>query len=219
MATKKKKPRAKARAAGPAARNAADRAIEAALRLAAAHGWRPVTMAAVAGRAGLDLGALLGLFPTKAALVHAFFRRIDGRVLAGECYAPDAPEPVRDRLFDVLMRRFDALAPHKKAVAAILNDTALDPLAALCGLCRVWRSMALMLEAAGLDASGLVGLARAKGLALVYLNALRVWLRDDTADMAKTMAALDKGLKRAEAIARLCAWRPGPGAAGKSAAT
>lgn len=217
MATKKKKPRVRARAAGAAAANAADRAIEAALNLAAARGWGAVTMAEVAARAGLDRGTLLGLFPTKAALVRGFFRSVDARVLAGECYAPDAPEPARDRLFDVLMRRFDALAPHKKAVAAILDHTVRDPLAALCALCRVQRSMALMLEAAGLDGSGLFGLARAKGLMLVYLNALRVWLGDDTADMAKTMAALDKGLKRAETIARLCAWRPGPSPTGTTA--
>jgi hypothetical protein len=106
------------------------------------------------------------------------------------------------------MRRFDALAPRKKAVAAIAGATACDPAMALCGLCRLKRSLALMLEAAGIDSSGLVGLARVKGLVVVYLCAFQAWLKDDTADMAKTMAALDRGLKRAEALARLCAWRP-----------
>ena len=47
-------------------------------------------------------------------------------------------------------------------------------------------------------------LVRIEGLTLIYANALRVWLTDDTPDMAKTMAALDQGLRRAERLVELC---------------
>ena len=60
--------------------------------------------------------------------------------------------------------------------------------------------MALMLEAAGLAAGGARGVLRIKGLALVYLASLRVWLKDESADKARTMAALDKQLRRAESL-------------------
>nr|MBC8158924.1 TetR family transcriptional regulator [Alphaproteobacteria bacterium] len=62
------------------------------------------------------------------------------------------------------------------------------------------RSMAWMLEAAGLPSGGISGAARAAGLGALYANAVRVWLRDDTPDMAKTMAALDRGLGCADGI-------------------
>jgi hypothetical protein len=65
-------------------------------------------------------------------------------------------------------------------------------------------SMARMLEAAGLSARGPVGAVRTKGLAVVYANAVRAWLGDDSTDMASTMAALDKGLRQAERAADLC---------------
>ncbi|MFX7212929.1 hypothetical protein ABTI51_18345, partial [Acinetobacter baumannii] len=58
-----------------------------------------------------------------------------------------------------------------------------------------------MLEAAGLDSGGLAGIARRKGLGLIYLDVLRTWRDDDSVDMARTMAVLDKRLKRAEALA------------------
>ena len=60
--------------------------------------------------------------------------------------------------------------------------------------------MAWSLEAAGIGASGLLGLIRIKGLGLIYLAALRVWLEDESPDMSATMARLDKDLKRAEAL-------------------
>jgi ubiquinone biosynthesis protein COQ9 len=61
--------------------------------------------------------------------------------------------------------------------------------------------MAAMLEAAGISAGGLAGIIRAKGLTAVYLTALGAWLKDDSEDKARTMAALDKALGRAEFFA------------------
>jgi hypothetical protein len=74
--------------------------------------------------------------------------------------------------------------------------------------------MALMLEAAGLATGGVRGVLRIKGLALIYLATLRVWLRDESADKARTMAALDTQLRRTEALVlRLRGRRPAPEAA------
>jgi len=197
-------PRAsKGRAGDPAGR-----IIDAALDLAAIEGWSGLGMARIASAAGLALADVHALFPSKACLLDAFIRRVDARVLAAG--PADADEAARDRLFEVLMRRFDVLAPRKAAVAAILRDI-VDPTVGLVGLPALARSMAWTLEAAGLSAAGLGGLVRAQGLMVVYANAMRVWLRDDTADMAKTMAALDKGLRRAESLVHLASGlRPSP---------
>ena len=55
-----------------------------------------------------------------------------------------------------------------------------------------------------LSAGGLRGALRIKALGLVYLATLRVWLRDDSPDMAPTMAALDRHLRRLDGLARFC---------------
>lgn len=184
------------------------RIVDAALGLAATEGWRNLGLARIAEAAGVSLAELNAEFPLRGCILDAFARRIDAAMLAGG--PADASEGARDRLFELLMRRFDAMAPHKAAVAAILRDI-VDPTVGLVGLPALARSMAWTFEAAGIPVAGFGGLLRVKGLALIYANAVRVWLRDDSIDLARTMAALDKGLRRAESVIDLLAGRrPAP---------
>jgi len=180
----------------------AERLIEAALGLAAETGWQQVSLAAVAQRAGVSLVSAYEAFPDKRALLDGIIGRIDRRVLFdGPAAGEDSP---RDRLFEILMRRFDALQANRSGVVAILRGLPMDPLAALAAAPALARSVAWILEAAGLSAQGLVGFVRVKAIALVYLAALRVWLNDDSPDMARTMAMVDRGLREAEGFARRC---------------
>lgn len=193
-----RKARGKTRGKTRSKTDGADRIITAALALAAGRGWRRVRLVDIAIEAGVTLAELRDAFSSKAAIVNGFVRRTDERVLAA---GPAEGSSARDRLFDVLMRRFDVLQPDKKAVAMIVRDAFCSPLAVLCHGPQLLASMAWMLEAAGLSSAGPAGMLRAKGLALVYLAALRAWLGDDGADLAKTMAVLDRGLRRAETVA------------------
>jgi AcrR family transcriptional regulator len=175
----------------------AERAIAAALRLAESRGWGEVALRDIAAEADIPFAEFYGRFPAKLAILAAFSRAIDGKILAaGESDAPEGS--ARDRLFDLVMRRFDLLQPHREALRSILRATARDPVAAACGARSLARAMATTLEAAGLSATGLAGAVRVKGLAAIYLAVLRRWLRDDSDDKAATMALLDKLLTRAE---------------------
>lgn len=186
-----------------------DHVIDAALGLAAAGRWGDLSLAEIAEAAGLPISKVYPVFSSKQAILDAFSRRIDAAVLTES--DPDSAEaPARDRLFDVLMRRFDALDPYKEGIGNLLFDQMRDPLAVLCSLIQLRRSMALMLEAAGLSSSGLRGVVRLKGLSLIYLTALRIWLRDDSPDKARTMAVLDRQLRRAEALVNRCSGRTAP---------
>ncbi len=176
-----------------------DHIIDATMELVAGRGWRNVALADIAVASGLSLARLYAVFPSKLAVLNAFERRINEQTLAG---AIDAGETVRDRLFDLVMRRLDALAPHKPAVRALLRDLPLDPAAALCAGPRFLNAMRWMAESAGVDTEGIGGALRIKGLAAVYLATLRAWLQDETADNSKTLAALDRALKQAEFFAR-----------------
>lgn len=176
------------------------RVFEAALKLAAERGWSAIALADIAAAAELSLADLYAAYPSKTAILEALSRDVDRRVLAG--VEVDATETPRDRLFDVLMKRFDALSAYRDGLAAIARDARRDPVMVLCGTGQLLRSMAAMLEAASISSAGLAGALRTKGLAAIYLATLRDWFRDDTADKAKTMAALDGRLRRAESCAR-----------------
>jgi AcrR family transcriptional regulator len=177
-----------------------DAIVAAAMTLAAERDWREIGLTDIAEAAGVSLAELLAQYPSKLAILDGFTREIDRRVLAA--FEPESESvSVRDRLFDVLMRRFDVLAPHKAAVGRIAGAACRDPLIGVAVGAGLLRSMGLMLEAAGVPSDGVRGMIRRKGLAAVYGATLRDWLKDDTADKSRTMAALDGRLRRAESWA------------------
>lgn len=181
-----------------------ERVVDATMELAAERGWRSLSMADVAMRAKLPLADVRGLFSSKYAILDSYLHAVDDEMVRIE---PDASEAAtRDRLFDVIMRRLDSMADEKRALRRILRESGDDVYALACGTRRFYRTVALMLEAAGISSTGLGGLLRVEGLGAIYLYVLGVWLRDDTADGARTMAALDKSLRRAEGVAALI-WR------------
>ncbi|HZL58846.1 MAG TPA: TetR family transcriptional regulator [Stellaceae bacterium] len=186
------------RRARPARRAAAGdsegRIVEAALDLAARQGWRRTGLGEIAAGAGLSLAELHGRLRSRGAILMACMRYFDRLTLTG---AEDASGTPREKLFELLMRRFDALKPHRKAIAAMCRDSIGDP-AALLGFKGLMISMGWMLEAAGVPTAGLPGRARRKLLALVYLSVLVVFVRDESDDLAKTMATLDRRLGMAE---------------------
>ncbi|HVM81004.1 MAG TPA: TetR/AcrR family transcriptional regulator [Stellaceae bacterium] len=174
-----------------------DRILDAALALSERSGWRGASLGAIAGEADMPLHEVYAEFRSRSAIIAGLMARTDEQVLAGTA-APDAEETPRDRLFEVLMRRFDALKPHRAALKAIARDLLTDPPLALCATPALMRSMAWTLEAAGLSSAGPRGRFHVRAIAALYLCVSRTFLDDDTADLSKTMAALDRRLSQAE---------------------
>jgi len=178
-----------------------DRIIDAAFSLIAQQGWRRLSLAEIAAEAGLPILTLYRAFPSKAAILCGFSRRIDEAVLATPLdsdASADADERPRDRVFDLLMRRFDALQPHREALEVLGRELPTEPPTALCAAAGLLRSIGWMLETAGISTVGLGGILAVKLTAAAYLATSRVWLRDDSPDLAPTMAALDQRLRGIE---------------------
>jgi len=111
-----------------------------------------------------------------------------------------ADEPVRERLFDVLMRRLEALAPYREAVRSLLHSAGRNPPLALALNALAVQSQKWMLTASGIGASGPRGMVRAQGLALLFGSVLRTWTDDDDPGLARSMAALDRALARGQRL-------------------
>ena len=183
--------------------SANDAALDAFIKLIAEKGFADVALRDVAEAAGLGFAELYRIYPNKAALLAAFMARIDAEVLAGTPTRNDPEETARDRLFDVMMRRYDALRPYREALAAVRRAGARDPMLALAMAPALRRSMAAMLEAASVPSDGLTGALRQNGLLAIHYAVSRVYDKDETSDLSKTMAALDSRLKTAERWAQL----------------
>lgn len=207
---RKAKRQEKTPAAPPPPRGSSDRdkAVDALLALLAEHPFEDIGLAEVAGRAGLKLSQLRAEFGSVLAIYAAHIKDIDRAVLAGGD-ADMAEEPARERLFDVLMRRIEALAPYKDAVRSLMRSVRRNPGLALALNAMAVRSQQWMLEAAGIGASGPRGALRAQGGALMFARVLAVWIDDDEEGLDRTMAALDRGLASAERwdgfVSDLCA--------------
>jgi AcrR family transcriptional regulator len=174
-----------------------DKIIDALLSLAAERPFEEVTLAALGERAGVTLAVLRESYDGRVAVLADYIRQVDERVLAGvdPALAGEAP---RERLFDVLFSRFEAHVAHKPAIRSIVRAARRDPFFALELNRIVTTSMGWMLAAAGISSTGGRGLVRVQGLAIVWAQVMRVWLDDEDAGLARTMAALDKRLREAE---------------------
>lgn len=196
MASKRKTQSKAAKA--PPSRGGSDRdkAIDALMSLLAEHPFEEIGLAEVAGHAGLKLSVLRAEFGSTLAIFAAHTKDIDRVVLDGGD-ADMAEEPPRERLFDVLMRRLEALAPYKDAIRSIMNSARRNPGLALALNAMAVRSQTWMLEAAGIGANGPRGMVRAQGTALIFARVLSVWVDDDEDGLDASMAALDRGLSSA----------------------
>ncbi|HEV2188452.1 MAG TPA: helix-turn-helix domain-containing protein [Stellaceae bacterium] len=188
--------RARSGGAAPGASDA-DRIIDAAMTLIASGGWRNLSLAAVAEQTGLTVLQVYRIFPSRTAILCGFFRRIDEAALAAPVETETGERP-RDRVFDLLMRRFDALQPYRAPLTALRRDLPFDPLSALVAGAALLCSMRLTLETAGISCDGIGGVIAVKLVAAAYLFASQTWARDESPDLAPTMAVLDRRLRGIE---------------------
>jgi AcrR family transcriptional regulator len=170
-----------------------DKIIAALLTLLAEKRIEQIGFAEIAEQAGVPLAQLRREFASTLAILAAHIKAIDRAVL-DEDLSDMAEEPPRERLFDVLMRRLEALAPHREAVRSLLRSATRNPplAVALNGL--AVRSQQWMLTAAGIDASGPRGMIRAQGLALLFGSVLRSWVHDDDPGLARSMDPAGAGV-------------------------
>jgi len=163
------------------------------LAIAGERNWREVTIFDIAAAAKVEVAALAGLSPADASdIVDDHFDREAAKGVT----AIDATQGLRDRLFDLAMRRFEALEPHRFAVIAL--DRVQDGLGQTLAFARAGRTARWLLTLAGESVEGVDGAAKVQGLAVVLTRAHAAWKNDTDGDFVKTMAALDKGLRDAE---------------------
>ncbi|TAJ31305.1 TetR/AcrR family transcriptional regulator [Bosea sp. (in: a-proteobacteria)] len=175
------------------------RAVDALMRLAAIRPWDAIELPDIASEAGLTLAELRGLFPSKLAMLGGITRIVDDAVLA-ESTDELAAEPIRERLFDLVMRRLDAMEPYKAGLRRIAPAIRRDPLALAAlnkGAVNSWR---YMLASAGIPTEDSLGHLRVQGAVLLMARVSEVWLDDEEPELSRTMARLDSELKTAGRI-------------------
>lgn len=173
--------------------------IEATLQLAQSHGWQRVSLVDASREAGLPLQQVRQRFPFKSMILIRLNSQIDDAALCGESYGAT----VRERLFDLLMRRFDAMQDYRSGICAIMHTLPRDPALAALLAGTTMESLRWVADAATLDRHGFGGMIRLNSLLAIWSRTLARWEKDSTPDLADTMQVLDSTLARAERMGLL----------------
>ncbi|MHA1134816.1 MAG: TetR/AcrR family transcriptional regulator [Alphaproteobacteria bacterium] len=173
-----------------------NKAVRAALVLAEQRDWGDVTLPDIARHAGLDLADLRREFACKSGILRAFQSEVDAEVLSKSKPGPD--QSVRDRVFDMVMTRFEVMAPYKPALKRIACHLRCRPGEASALACSTLGAQYWMLAGAGAKLDGAPGAVRVAGLTAIYGRVFRIWLEDTSPSHDKTMATLDRALGNGE---------------------
>ena len=183
------------------------KAVRAAFELAKERGWGEITLADIAQASNLDLADLRREFSCKSDIIRAFQKEVDAEVLA-RARTPRETQTPRDRLFDVVMTRFELMQPYKPALKRISDYLCCRPGEAAAVLCSSLASQYWMLAGAGTKLDGPGGALRVTGLASVYAKVFQIWLDDASPSLDKTMGAHKNRVARGErmlsAVERAC---------------
>lgn len=175
--------------------------IIAAFDLASSPGWAEVSLRDIADSAGVSLDDAMERFDDKADVINVFIEHVDRAMLAGAGDV-EREQSTRDAVFEVIMSRFDAMAPYKAGLKSIVGERTAafppDPAAVRMAL----KTQNKVLQAAGISSAGGPALIRQMGLAQLYGQVFEIWLNEDDPGMSRTMAALDKRLRQGERTLR-----------------
>jgi hypothetical protein len=172
-----------------------EKGLKAALELAATRAWSDIPLADIAAKAKLQLSDFHGV-AAREDLVEALDAYFD-KAMSSE----GVPEETsaRERLFDVIMLRFEAMEPYRAGLTTLLKfrESSLTHLVNLPSHRHATAAWAL--ACAGLDGdTGAPASLKRIAIAFVIAQTERAWRKETSGDFALTMAALDKGLRRAE---------------------
>jgi len=192
--------RTRKRGGGPRA-GLADRILETALAMAEAEGWGALRLRRVAAELDVPLAEVLADYRDIDAVADAWFRRALTAMLQPP---PDgfADLPAHERLEIVILRWFDALAPHRRVTGEMLRAKM------WCAHPHHWgpaifnlsRTVQWIRDAAMLDAGGRQRQAEEIGLTAMFLATLRVWLRDESEGQERTRTFLRRRLQDADRL-------------------
>ena len=173
----------------------ADRLLEAALLRAEDQGWGNLRLRELAADLGVPLSEVLVHYRDADAIADAWFRQALAAMLA----PPPAgffELPAQERLRIMMLRWFDALAPHRRVTGEMLSGKLYPshPHHWVPMVFNLSRTIHWLRDAAGLDAGGRRRQIEEVGLTALFLATLRDWLRDETPDQELTRARLARRL-------------------------
>ena len=189
--------------------------LNAALMHVPFDGWSDAALAAGAADAGVEQHLVSASFPRGAIDAIALHSRLaDTEMVAAFHALPEAPQKIHLTIRALVLLRLELANQNKDAVRRALTMLAL-PAHAKLSTVLLYETVDAMWRAAGNTDTGFSFYTRRATLAAVYSATLLAWLADNSGDMGKTVAFLDRRLANLAAMPRATAPLRGVKAAGE----
>ena len=161
-------------------------------------GWSYFSLKSLAKENKSDLESIKIFFKNKSEFLESFSEMIDNKVLANIDKDEFNKNSIKDNLFELIMLRFENLNHYKTGLKILLSDLKKSPLELKKIMKKVLDSMDLFLEIANVKNNYLMDFIKVNIIFIIYSYVFNVWLDDQSSEMSKTMAELDKWLSKAE---------------------
>jgi len=161
-------------------------------------GWSYFSLKNLAKENKSDLESIKIFFKNKSQFLVSFSEMIDNKVLANIDKDEFNKNSIKDNLFELIMLRFENLNHYKTGLKILLSDLKKSPVELKKIMKKVLDSMDLFLEIANVKNNYLMDFIKVNIIFIIYSYVFNVWLDDQSSEMSKTMAELDKWLSKAE---------------------
>ena len=175
--------------------------IKLAFKLIEEKGWNDFSLEKLAKEESIKIEDLNFFFKDETKLIESFSEMIDEQVIKEVDLNEFNQNPVKDNIFELIMIRFEKLSPYKKSLDILLKQLKYEPKTLKKLTKKIFNSLDLFLEISNAKNNYVFDFLKLNIMFIIYGYTFKIWLEDDSEDMGKTMAELDKWLSEAEGYA------------------
>ena len=161
-------------------------------------GWEEFSLEKLSTKEKIPINDLKVFFKCKNSIVDKFSRMIDKNIESKLRIDDFKDSSKKDILFELIMMRFDEMEDFKGSLVKILDVSKNKPLLISIITKNVMNTMDFFLELSNSYNNYAFDILKKNFLFIIYSISFKTWLSDDTEDLSKTMAELDKLLSTAE---------------------
>ena len=161
-------------------------------------GWEQFSIENLSTKEKIPLNKLKVYFKCKYSIVEKFSRMIDKNIESKLRVNDFKDSSKKDILFELIMMRFDEMEEFKSSLARVLDASKKNPILISIITQNVMNTMDFFLELSNSYNNYAFDALKKYFLFLIYSITFKTWLTDNTEDLSKTMAELDRLLSTAE---------------------
>ena len=172
--------------------------LDKAFSVIAKDGWTNFSLLQFSKIQKIPIQDLKNFFRDKDHILDRFTKMIDYKVESNIDFEEMKNTSKKDNLFEFIMLRLEAMQPYKVALKNILSSAKEKPVILKRLSKNIVNSLDLYLELSSYYDDTFLDFFKKNAIFLIYSLTFKVWLTDESDDLSKTMAELDKFLSMAD---------------------